>query len=360
MTGAETTTTRGGRPLQRKQRDHSLLRLLPSPSPVGRTRRRGMPRVLPLAPPWAQRIRHSQKEGPRALPRCPRAASCPPAPSASHSPIVRFDGWLSRHPFAALPPPCVARRAAILYRSLDAWLHCRRPFRFAVAPSIAVAVALPSCRPSPPLLVDCCRFHRHRRVDVHPPLLPSRSLCCACHRRPSPSRHPSPPLLVDCCIVHVHCRIAVRCRCSVAPTIAVDAVAVALPSRCPCPSPPSLVDCCLAVGSHCNRRVDHRCHRRRSVAPSIAVTIVAVASLSHLQSPLPSHHHRTFHRRCHCVAVASSIASVESVSPLAAITMALSAAYFVVILPLRRRRRAACSPCMDMPLSFLCRRSCCT
>jgi len=143
----------------------------------------------------------------------------------------------------------VGRRAAISL-SLDAWLHRRCPFRIAVAPSIAVAVALPSCRPSPPSLVDCCRFHRHRRVNVHPPLLPLRSLCCACHRRPSPSRHPLPPSLVDCCIFYVHCRIAVHYRRSVAPTIAVDAVAVALLSRCPCPSPPSLVDCCLAVGSH--------------------------------------------------------------------------------------------------------------
>jgi hypothetical protein len=135
-------------------------------------------------------------------------------------------------PFVTSPPPCVARRTAIS-RSLDAWLHRHCPFRIAVAPSIAVAIALPSCRPSSPSLVDCCRFHCHCRVKVHPPLLPLRSLCCACHRRPSPSRHPSPPLLVNCCIFHVHCRIAIHYRCSVAPTIAVDAVAVALPSRCP-------------------------------------------------------------------------------------------------------------------------------
>jgi hypothetical protein len=152
-------------------------------------------------------------------------------------------------PFVTSPPPCVARRAVISL-SLNAWLHCRCPFRIAVAPSIAVAVALPSCRPSPPSLVDCCRFHRHRRINVHPPLLPLQSLCCACHRRPSLSRHPLPPSLVDCCIFHVHCRIAVHYRRSVAPTIAVDAVAVALLSRCPCPSPSSLVDCCLPVGSH--------------------------------------------------------------------------------------------------------------
>ncbi len=150
-------------------------------------------------------------------------------------------------------------------------IHCR-------------AVALPSCRPLPPLLLDCCRFHRHRRVNVHPPLLPSRLLCCACHRRPSPSRHPSPPLLVDCCIFHVHCSITLHCRHSIGPTIAINAVAVALPSRCPCPLPPSLVDCCLAVGSHCNRRADHRCHCSRSVAPFIAVAIVAIKSLSRLQS----------------------------------------------------------------------------
>ncbi len=172
---------------------------------------------------------------------------------------------------------------AVISCSLDAWLHCRCPFCIAVTPSIVVAVALPSCRPSLPLLVDCFCFHRHRRVNVHPPLLPSRSLCCACHRRPSPSRHPSPPLLVDCCIFHVHYRIAVHHRCFVAPTIAIDDGAVALPSRCPCPSPPLLVDCCLAVGSHCNSRANHRCHRCRSVAPFIAVAIVAVASLSRLQ-----------------------------------------------------------------------------
>ncbi len=253
----------------------------------------------------------------------------------------------------------LASRAAIS-RSLDTWLHRHCPFRIAIALSIIVAVALPSCRPLPPLLVDCCRFHRHRRVNVHSPLLPLRLLCCACHRRPLPSRHPSPPSLVDCCIFHVHCHIAVHRRRSVAPTIAVDAVAVALPSHCPCPSPLLLGDCCLAVRSHCNRHADHCCQCRRSIAPFIAVAIVAVTSLLRLQSLLPSHHRCTFHRRCHCVAVTSSIASVESVSPPAAITMALSAAYLVIILPLRRRRRAACRPCMDMPLRSLRQRSCCT
>ncbi len=165
--------------------------------------------------------------------------------------------------FVTLPPPCVAPPFPV---------HSTHG-------SIAVApFASPSRRPLPlrcvsvvpsiaPIAIDCCRFHCHRRVNVHPPLLPLRLLCCACHCRPSPSRHPSPPsrhplppLLVDCCIFHVHCRIAVHYRCSIAPTIAVDAVAVALPLRCPCPSPPMLVDCCLAVGSHCNRRADHRCH----------------------------------------------------------------------------------------------------
>ncbi len=152
------------------------------------------------------------------------------------------------------------RRASRRHFPVDAWLHRRCPFHIAVAPSIAVAVALLLCRPSPPSLVGCCRFHCHRHINIHPPLLPLRSLCCACHRRPLPSRHPSPPSLVDCCIFHVHCRIAVHYPRSVAPTIAVDAVAVALPSRCPCPSLPLLVDCCLAIGSHCNRCADHRCH----------------------------------------------------------------------------------------------------
>ncbi len=188
----------------------------------------------------------------------------------------------------------------------------------------------------------------HRRRAIH------------CRRRPSPSRHPSPPSLVDCCIFHVHCRIAIHRRRSVAPTIAINAVTVALPPCCPCPLPPSLVDCCLAVGSHCNRCAYHRCHRCHSVGPFIAIAIVALASLSRLQSPSPSHHRRTFHRRCHCAAVALSIASIKSVLPPAAITMALSAAYLVVILPLRRRRRVACRPCMDIQLRSLRQQSCCT
>jgi hypothetical protein len=207
----------------------SVIAALPSPSPVGRTRRHSM----------AQWIRLPQKEGPHALPcRC-RAASCPPVPSASHSPLVHFNGWLLRH---LLSHRLHLASCAAISRSLNAWLHCRCPFRIAVAPSIAVAVALPSCRPSPPLLVDCCCFHRHCRVNTHAPLLPSWSLCCACHRRPSPSRHPSPPLLVDCCI-YFSCP---------------------LPHRRPSPS---------------LRRADHR--RRRCcccVAVALSPSIAAIAS----------------------------------------------------------------------------------
>ncbi len=154
------------------------------------------PLRTPTPPPRCLRRHHSAALTPRPpLQRCPVRALPPRSPRR-------------RRRRAAT---AVARRAAIS-RSLDAWLHRRCPFRIAVAPSIAVAVALPSCRPSPPSLVDCCRFHRHRRVNVYPPLLPLRSLCCACHRRPSPSRHPSPPSLVDCCIFHVHCCIAVHYR----------------------------------------------------------------------------------------------------------------------------------------------------
>jgi hypothetical protein len=242
----------------------------------------------------------------------------------------------------------LALRVAVS-RSLDTWLHRRCPFCIAVAPSIVVAVVLPSCRPLPLSLVDCCCFHRHCRINVHPPLLSLRSLCCACHRRPLLSLHPLPPSLVDCCIFHVHCRIAVHRHCFIAPTIAVNAVAVALLLCCPFPLPPLLVDCCLAVGSHCNRCADHRCHRRCAVAPFIAVAIVAVASLLRLQSPLPSHHRHTFHHHRHCVAVGLSIASIKSVSPPAAITMALSAAYLVVILPLRRRRGRHAAPVWICP-----------
>jgi hypothetical protein len=315
-----------------------------------------MPCVSPLAP-----VGTADPPPPERRTTCPSLLSprrlLSACASPSHSPLVRFDGWLSGH---LLSHRLHLVSCAAISRSLDAWLHCRCPFCIAIAPSIVVAVALPSCRTSPPLLVDCCCFHRHRGVNVHPPLLPLRSLCCACHRCPSPLCHQFPPSLVDCCIFQVNCRIAIHCRCSIAPTITVNAVAVLLPSRCPCPSPPLLVDCCLAVGSHCNHRADHRCHRRCSVPPFIAVAIVTVPSLLRLQLPLPLHHRRTFHRRHHCVSVASSIASLESVSPLAAIMMALSAAYLVVILPLRRRRRAACRPCMNMPLRSLRRRSCCT
>ena len=122
-------------------------------------------------------------------------------------------------------PPLVRLRFRLSFASrLLRWLVVTSPFVASPSPCVVRRHL------SPPSLVDCCRFHRHRRVNVYPPLLPLRSLCCACHRRPSPSRHPSPPSLVDCCIFHVHCRIAVYCRCFIAPTIAVNAVAVALPS----------------------------------------------------------------------------------------------------------------------------------
>ncbi len=149
--------------------------------------------------------------------------------------LLCLNGWLTRHLLSRRLH--LASRVAIS-RSLDAWLHHRCPFRNAVAPSIAVAVALPSCRPSPPSLVDCCRFHRHRRVNVHSTLLPSRSLCCACHRRPSLSRHPSPPLLVECCIFM---------------SIAASPSITNAPSRRPSPSTLLLLRCRRAVPVHCRR-----------------------------------------------------------------------------------------------------------
>ena len=190
---------RGGRPLQRKQRDHPPLHLLLLPSPVGWTRHCIMPCVSPLAP-----VGTADPPPPERRTTCP-SSSLPRRLLSACAFRLSFASRLLRwlvvaSPFVTSPPPCVARRTAIS-RSLDAWLHRRCPFRIAVAPSIVVTVALPSRRPSPPSLVDCCRFHRHRRVKV--PLLPSQSLCCACHRRPSPSRHPSPPSLVDCCMFHV-------------------------------------------------------------------------------------------------------------------------------------------------------------
>jgi hypothetical protein len=237
-----------------------------------------------------------QKEGPHVLPRCCRAASCPPAHSALHSPLVCFDGWLSRH---------------LLSRRLDLALRITPPFPVhSTHGFIAVApFASPSCRPLPlplhcrravhrPLsLVDCCHFNCHRRVNVHPPLLSLRSLCCACQHRPLLSHHPLPPLLVDCCIVCIHCRITIapsyqssplalsllRCRrdvpvyrrscelivvlpsaaiATVVPPIAATAVAL---SRLPSPSPLSPLHLYCAF----NRR-----RRRITVAPSIVVAIV--------------------------------------------------------------------------------------
>ena len=264
----------------------------PLPSPVAITSGPDPPLLYALCIAISARG-HSGFTSPRKKGHVPfLVVAAPPLVRLRLPPLVRFDGWLSRH----LLSHCLhlASRAAIS-RSLNAWLHRRCPFRIAVAPSIAVAVALPSCRPSPPSLVDCCRFHCHHCVNIHPPLLPSRLLCCACHRRPSHSRHPSLPLLVDCCIFHVHCRIAIHHRCSVAQTIAINTVAVALPSCCSCALPLSLVDSCLAVGSHCNRCGD---------------TSTAIALLR-LPSPLslsPSHLCRAFNRCRRCITVAPSIA----------------------------------------------------
>ncbi len=195
-----------------------------------------MPCVLPLAPVGTADLPPPERRTtcPSSLLPCRLLSAC----AFCLSFASRSLRWLVvASPFVALPPPCVLR-CTVISHSLNAWLHCRCPFCIAVAPSIAVAVALPSCRPPPPSLVDCCPFHRHCRVNVHPPLLPSRSLCCACHRRPSPLRHPLPPLLVDCCIVHVQCRIAGFI--AVAP--------FALPSHRPSPLP---LRCCRAIHRPC-------------------------------------------------------------------------------------------------------------
>ena len=122
-------------------------------------------------------------------------AAVPPPPPAVAGPqcataIVQVQDWMA----GCCDTFC--RNASTLRCALRQHFpstQCIAPMPLPVAPSIAVDIALPSRRPSPPLLDDCCCFHHHCRVAVHPPLLPMPSLCCACHRRPLPSRHPSPP-----------------------------------------------------------------------------------------------------------------------------------------------------------------------
>jgi hypothetical protein len=109
----------------------------------GRTCRHSMPCVSPLAP-----------VGTAYLPPPERRTTCPSSslPCCLLSTCTfrlsfasRLLRWLVvASPFVAPPSPCVARPAAISC-SLDAWLHHRCPFRIAIAPSIAVAIALPSC-----------------------------------------------------------------------------------------------------------------------------------------------------------------------------------------------------------------------
>ncbi len=92
------------------------LRLLPLPSPVGRTRRRSMPCVSTLAP-----VATADPPPPERRTMCPSSSSprrlLSACASASHSPLVCFDGWLSRHLLSHRLH--LATRAAIS-RSLDA------------------------------------------------------------------------------------------------------------------------------------------------------------------------------------------------------------------------------------------------
>ncbi len=140
---------RGGRPLQRKQRDHHPLRLLPLPSPVGRTRRRSMPCVSPSAP-----VGTADPPPPERRTMCPSS----PLPRRLLSACAFRLSFASRSlrwlvvasPFVASPSPCVT--------------CCHFPFTRRMAPSPL------------PLLHRRCIVHCHRRcVAVEPSIAPVAS-----------------------------------------------------------------------------------------------------------------------------------------------------------------------------------------
>ena len=141
--------SRGGRPLQRKQRDHPPLRLLPSPSPVGRTRHCSMPCVSPLAP-----VGTANPPPPERRTTCP-SSSLPRRLLSACAFRLSFASrslrWLVvASPFVASPSPCVARR--------------HFPFTRRMAPSPL------------PLSHRRCAVHRRRRcVAVAPSIAPVAS-----------------------------------------------------------------------------------------------------------------------------------------------------------------------------------------
>ena len=81
-------------------------------------------------------------------------------------------------------PPLVRLRFRLSFASrLLRWLVVTSPFVASPSPCVVRRHL------SPPSLVDCCRFHRHRRVNVYPPLLPSPS----CRRHRAAAKLPPPP-----------------------------------------------------------------------------------------------------------------------------------------------------------------------
>ncbi len=169
------------------------LRILPSPSPVGRTRRRSMPCVSPLAP-----VGTANPPPPDRRTTCPSSLSprrlLSACASASHLPLVRFDGWLLRH--LLLHRLHLASRA-VISRSLDT----------------AVTVVSPSRRPSP------------SRHPLPSPSSPSPSPSSSPSSLSSPSS-PSSPLSPSSLLpLSLRRRHAFCCRC-VAVTLPIAVVAV--------------------------------------------------------------------------------------------------------------------------------------
>ena len=136
----------GGRPLQRKQWDDPPFCLLPSPSPVGRTRRRSMPCVSPLAP-----VGTADPPPPERRTTCPSLSS-PRRLLAACAFRLSFASrslrWLVVvSPFVTSPSPCVARH--------------HFPFTRRMAPS-----------PLPLSHRRCAVHHCHRCVAVAPSQAP--------------------------------------------------------------------------------------------------------------------------------------------------------------------------------------------
>ncbi len=129
---------------------------------------------------------HSRSASPRKKDHVPfLVVAAPPLVRLRLPPLIRLS-------FASMDGCRVTFcHIAFTLRRAPPFPVCRCPFRFAVAPSIVVVVALPSRHPLPPSLVDCCRFS----------IAIAASTSHYCHR----GRSVTPAIAV-------HCRCAIHCR----------------------------------------------------------------------------------------------------------------------------------------------------